>query len=98
MRHTGSDEDDEYQELDERLDYNIPESFRVIVRCVASLVLAPCLIYIYIYIYRGKIKSLRGTLHPLHLFHFIIHRLHPFIYFIKDATYALLTATRQHAT
>ena len=43
MRHTGSDEDDEYQELDERLDYNIPESFRVIVRCVASLVLAPCL-------------------------------------------------------
>jgi hypothetical protein len=44
VRHTGSDEDDEYQELDERLDYNIPESFRVIVRCVASLVLAPCLI------------------------------------------------------
>lgn len=40
MRHTGSDEDDEYQELDERLDYNIPESCRVIVRCVASLVLA----------------------------------------------------------
>ena len=38
MRHSGADEDDDYIELDEKLDYPIPEPYRVIIRWPQRLV------------------------------------------------------------